>query len=160
MTRLLIVDDERNIRRSLVTFFESLGHTVRAAESGTQAVALLAETQFDLVLTDYKMAEMSGLELLREIKRRAPECLVILMTAYATVENAVEAMKSGAYDYVTKPFSLEQIRHTVDRALQLTVLQAENRALRSAVDDGPLLDSKSPTMQRLLETSRHAAASD
>ena len=114
MAKLLIVDDERNIRRSLTTFFESLGHEVRAAENGAQAVALLAETQFDLVLTDYKMAEMSGLELLREIKRRAPECLVILMTAYATVENAVEAMKSGAYDYVTKPFSLEQIQHTVD----------------------------------------------
>ena len=60
------------------------------------------------MLTDYKMAEMSGLELLRDIKRRAPECLVILMTAYATVENAVEAMKSGAYDYVTKPFSLDR----------------------------------------------------
>ncbi|MGC1189488.1 MAG: response regulator, partial [Candidatus Binatus sp.] len=86
MARLLIVDDERNIRRSLTTFFESLGHEVRGAENGAQAVALLAETQFDLVLTDYKMAEMSGLELLRDIKRRAPECLVILMTAYATVE--------------------------------------------------------------------------
>src|SRR5258707_8001918 len=160
MAKLLIVDDERNIRRSLTTFFESLGHEVRAAENGTQAVALLAETRFDLVLTDYKMAEMSGLELLREIKRRAPECLVILMTAYATVENAVEAMKSGAYDYVTKPFSLEQIQHTVDKALHVGVLQAENRALRSAIDEEPLLDSKSPAMQRLLETARQAAASD
>jgi len=160
MARLLIVDDERNIRRSLVTFFESLGHTVRAAESGTQAVAMLAETQFDLVLTDYRMAEMSGLELLREIKKRAPESLVILMTAFATVENAVEAMKSGAYDYVTKPFSLEQIQHTVDRALQVKVLQAENRALRSAIDESPLLDSHSPAMQRLLETAQQAASSD
>src|SRR6267142_1538884 len=160
MTRLLIVDDERNIRRSLVTFFESLGHTVRAAESGTQAVAMLAETQFDLVLTDYRMAEMSGLELLREIKKRAPESLVILMTAFATVENAVEAMKSGAYDYVTKPFSLEQIQHTVDRALHVKVLQAENRALRSAIDEAPLLDSHSAAMQRLLETARQAASSD
>jgi two-component system, NtrC family, response regulator AlgB len=160
MAKLLIVDDERNIRRSLTTFFESLGHLVRAAENGAQAVALLAETQFDLVLTDYKMAEMSGLELLREIKRRAPECLVILMTAYATVENAVEAMKSGAYDYVTKPFSLEQIQHTVDRALHVGLLTAENRALRSAIDEEPLLDSKSPAMQRLLETARQAAASD
>src|SRR6267154_312636 len=160
MARLLIVDDERNIRRSLVTFFESFGHAVRAAESGTQAVASLAETQFDLVLTDYRMAEMSGLELLREIKKRAPESLVILMTAFATVENAVEAMKSGAYDYVTKPFSLEQIQHTVDRALQVKVLQAENRALRSAIDEAPLLDSHSPAMQRLLESAQQAAASD
>src|SRR5258705_280647 len=160
MTSLLIVDDERNIRRSLVTFFESLGHTVRAAESGTQAVAMLAETQFDLVLTDYRMAEMSGLELLREIKKRAPESLVILMTAFATVENAVEAMKSGAYDYVTKPFSLEQIQHTVDRALHVKVLQAEIHALRSAIDEAPLLDSHSAAMQRLLETAQQAASSD
>src|SRR5258707_4749635 len=160
MAKLLIVDDERNIRRSLMTFFESLGHMVRAAENGAQAVALLAEIQFDLVLTDYKMAEMSGLELLREIKRRAPECLVILMTAYATVDNAVEAMKSGAYDYVTKPFSLEQIQHTVDKALHVGVLTAENRALRSAIDEEPLLDSKSPAMHRLLETARQADASD
>ncbi len=160
MARLLIVDDERNIRRSLVTFFESLGHTVRAAESGPQAIAALTETQFDLVLTDYRMAEMSGLELLREIKKRAPESLVILMTAFATVENAVEAMKSGAYDYVTKPFSLEQIQHTVDRALQVRVLQAENRALRSAIDEAPLLDSHSPAMRRLLETAQQAASSD
>ncbi len=82
------------------------------------------------------------------------------MTAYATVENAVEAMKSGAYDYVTKPFSLEQIQHTVDRALHVGLLTAENRALRSAIDDEPLLDSKSPAMQRLLDTARQAAASD
>jgi NtrC-family two-component system response regulator AlgB len=160
MARLLIVDDEKNIRHGLAAFFESLGHQVREAESGTQAVAMLSDNQLDLVLTDYRMAEMSGLELLRELKRRSPDTLVILMTAYATVENAVEAMKSGAYDYLTKPFSLEQIRHTVDRALQVNVLRAENRALRSAVDDGPLLDSKSAAMQRLLETARQAAASD
>ena len=160
MAKLLIVDDERNIRRSLTTFFESLGHEVRGAENGAQAVALLAETQFDLAFTDYKMAEISGLEVLRDIKRRAPECLVILMTAYATVENAVEAMKSGAYDYVTKPFSLEQIQHTVDRALHVGLLTAENRALRSAIDEEPLLDSKSAAMQRLLETARQAATSD
>ena len=160
MARLLIVDDEKNIRRSLATFFESVGHEVRTAESGAQAVSILGESQVDLVLTDYRMAEMTGLELLREIKRRSPDSLVILMTAYATVENAVEAMKSGAYDYVTKPFSLEQIQHTVDRALQVRVLQAENRALRSAIDEAPMLESKSLAMQRLLETARQAASSD
>ena len=71
---------------------------------------------------------------------------MILMTAYATVENAVETMKSGAYDYVTKPFSLDQIQHKVDRALHMRVLQTENRALRSAIDDEPLLESRSPAM--------------
>ena len=160
MARILIVDDERNIRRSLATFFESLGHEVLTAENGAQAVTQFGENQVDLVLTDFRMAEMSGLELLRDIKRRSPDSLVILMTAFATVENAVEAMKAGAYDYLTKPFSLEQIRHTVDRALTVRALQTQNKALRSAIDEEPLLDSQSPAMRRMLETARQAAASD
>ncbi len=160
MARLLIVDDEKNIRRSLAMFFESLGHKAQAVESARQALGALAEIPFDLVLADYKMAEMNGLELLVEIKRTHPNCLVILMTAYATVENAVAAMKAGAYDYVTKPFLLEQIRHIVERAIQLQNLRLENRALRQAIDEDPLLASRSPSMLRLLESARQAAASD
>lgn len=160
MAQLIVVDDEKNIRQSLTTFFKSLGHEVRAAESAADALGLLSEGSADLVLTDYKMAEMNGLELLQTIKERRPECLVILMTAYATVENAVAAMKAGAYDYVTKPFSLEQIQRIVERALQLQGLQAENRALRDAIEEVPLLESRSPAMTRLLEIARQAAASD
>jgi len=160
MASLLIVDDEKNIRRSLVSFFTSLGHSVASAENGREAVAMLAGRAFDLVLTDFRMAEMNGLELLGEVRRRQPECLIILMTAYATVENAVTAMKAGAYDYVTKPFSLEQIQHIVERALELRGLQAENRALRETIDDAPLLESNSPAMTHQLELARQAAASD
>ncbi|HXN86408.1 MAG TPA: sigma-54 dependent transcriptional regulator [Candidatus Binataceae bacterium] len=160
MSKLLIVDDEKNIRLSLMRFFGSLGHQVREAESGAQAVALLAESRFDLVLTDFRMAEMNGLELLKEVKRISPDSLVILMTAYATVENAVAAMKAGAYDYLTKPFTLEQIQLIVERAIYLQGLQAENRALRDAMDELPLLESRSPAMIRLMETARQAAASD
>jgi DNA-binding NtrC family response regulator len=118
MARLLIVDDEKNIRANLASFFESIGHEAQTAENGRQARAMIEAAPFDLVLTDFRMAEMNGLELLTEIKKRRPECLVILMTAYATVENAVAAMKAGAFDYVTKPFSLEQIQHLAERALQ------------------------------------------
>jgi NtrC-family two-component system response regulator AlgB len=121
---------------------------------------MLDETSADLVLTDHRMAEINGLELLKSAKQRRPGCLVILMTAYANVESAVAAMKAGAYDYVTKPFSLEQIQHLVERALQLQGLQIENRALRDVVDEIPLLDSRSSTMKRLLETAQQAAASD
>src|SRR5208282_5423858 len=160
MARLLVVDDEKNIRLSLVRFFDSLGHQVSEAENGTQASAMLAESRFDLVLTDFRMAEMNGLELLKEARRIHPDTLVILMTAYATVENAVAAMKAGAYDYITKPFSLEQIQLVVERAIQLQGLQAENRELREAMDELPLLESRSPAMTRLLETARQAAASD
>jgi NtrC-family two-component system response regulator AlgB len=160
MSKLLIVDDEKNIRLSLVRFFESLGHQVREAESGAQATALLTESRFDLVLTDFRMVEMNGLELLKEVKRISPDSLVILMTAYATVENAVAAMKAGAYDYLTKPFTLEQIQLIVERAIHLQGLQAENRALRDAMDELPLLESRSAAMVRLMETARQAAASD
>src|ERR1700683_5436250 len=160
MSKLLIVDDEKNIRLSLMRFFGSLGHQVREAESGAQAVALLAESRFDLVLTDFRMAEMNGLELLKEVKRISPDSLVILMTAYATVENAVAAMKAGAYDCLTKPFTLEQIQLIVERAIYLQGLRAKNRALRDAMDELPLLESRSPAMIRLMETARQAAASD
>ncbi len=160
MARLLIVDDEKNIRANLAAFFESIGHEVQTAENGRQARALIEAAPFDLVLTDFRMAEMNGLELLAEIKKRRPECLVILMTAYATVDNAVAAMKAGAFDYVTKPFSLEQLQHLTERALQLQGLRAENRALRSAIDETPLLESSSAAMVRLMETARQAAASE
>jgi NtrC-family two-component system response regulator AlgB len=158
--RLLIVDDERNIRRNLERFFQSLGHMVVTADGGPQAAALIAEQPFDLILTDYRMAEMNGLELLTRARRVQPACLVILMTAYATVENAVAAMKAGAYDYVTKPFSLEQIQHVVERALELKGLQAENKALRDAIDEAPMLESKSAAMRHLFDTARQAAHSD
>ena len=160
MAKLLIVDDEKNIRLSLVRFFSSLGHQVSEAESGARARSLLAESRFDVVLTDFRMAEMNGLELLKEARRIHPDALVILMTAYATVENAVAAMKAGAYDYITKPFSLEEIQLIVERALQLQGLQVENRALREAMEDLPLLESKSVAMIRLLDTAKQAAASD
>jgi NtrC-family two-component system response regulator AlgB len=161
MAKLLIVDDEKNIRARLVNFFEGGGHQVQGAENGEQALRLLADgSVFDVVLSDYRMAEVNGLELLQEIKRRSPETPVILMTAYATVENAVTAMKAGANDYLTKPFSLDQVQHVVDRALEIRGLRAENRNLRNVLEELPLLDSQSPIMIDLLRTARQAAASD
>ena len=161
MAKLLIVDDEKNIRNHLSTFFETCGHQVRTAESAAQALALIAEEgNFDLVLSDYRMAEMNGLELLQRIKRDNPQLPVILMTAYGTVESAVTAMKSGAYDYVTKPFSLDQIQHVVVRALEVQSLRAEVHLLRGAIEEQPLLESRSPAMRHLLEVAHQAAASE
>lgn len=160
MASIVIVDDEKNIRRNLAVFFESLGHRVRAAAGGAEAIAALGEEPADLVLTDVRMAEMDGLRLLEEIKRRDPATVVVLMTAFATVENAVAAMKAGAQDYVTKPFTLDEIRRTLERALELRGLRVENRELRSAVEQAPMLDTESAVMRRLLDTARQAAASD
>jgi two-component system, NtrC family, response regulator AlgB len=161
MARLLIVDDEKNIRRSLETFFLSQGHSVTAAADARAALNALAGADgFDLVLTDFRMAEMNGLELLVEIKRRFPDASVVLMTAYATVENAVAAMKAGAGDYLSKPFTLQEVQHVVDRALEVRKLRVENRTLRVALDDLPLLESRSPRMRALVDTARQAAASE
>jgi NtrC-family two-component system response regulator AlgB len=161
MARLLIVDDEKNIRRHLETFFVSCGHEVRVAENGAEALKQIAhDGPPDLMLSDFRMAEMNGLELLSETKRRHPETLVVLMTAFGTVENAVAAMKAGAYDYLTKPFTLDQIRHVIDRALEVKSLRSENRHLREALEDAPLVESNSPLMAALLETARRAASSE
>ena len=120
---------------------------------------VLATDDFDLVLSDY-LTEMNGLELLREIKNRFPATTVILMTAYATVQNAVAIMKAGAQDYLTKPFSTDQVEHIVAQALEIRHLQSENRLLRYTIEESPLLDSRSPAMRRLLETAEQAAVSD
>jgi two-component system, NtrC family, response regulator AlgB len=161
MASLLVVDDERNILVRLAGFFASCGHTVQTAESGKQALDLLSGGgPVDLVVTDYKLAELNGLELLQQIKRQTPDTPVILMTAYGTIENAVAAMKAGAYDYLAKPFSLEQIQHVVERALEIQKLRAENRVLRDTLEERPMLDSRSNVMRRLLDTARQAARSE
>jgi len=161
MAKLLIVDDEKNIRDTLGRSLGSREHEIAVAESGREALALMdRDGAFDLVLSDWRMAEMNGLELLNAIKAKFPTTIVILMTAYGTIQNAVAAMKAGAYDYVTKPFSLDQIQHAVDRALEVKELRTENRALRNSIDGVPLLTSGSPVFRSLIETSHAAASSD
>lgn len=161
MANLLVVDDEKNIRAGLAKFLESSGHQVESVDSGARALALLAgKRDFDLVLTDYQMAEMNGLELLKHIKQHHPNTLVILMTAYGTIQNAVSSIKAGAYDYVTKPFSLQEIQHLLDRALEVKKLRTEVRELRGAIGGAPVLDTRSDLMVELFETARQAAASD
>ncbi len=161
MAKLLVVDDDKNIRRILSTFLESCGHEVQQAPDAANALAALSkEPEIRLVLTDFRMAEMNGLELLEQIKQQHPDTLVILMTAYATVESAVAIIKAGAYDYLTKPFSLDRVRQAVERALEVGNLRVENRALRDVVHDLPLTDSRSSVMQSVLRTARQAANSD
>jgi NtrC-family two-component system response regulator AlgB len=161
MAKLLVVDDEKNIRDALGHFLGSHQHEIAIAESGREALALTErDGAFDLVLSDWRMAEMNGLELLTEIKAKYPATIVILMTAYGTVQNAVAAMKAGAYDYVTKPFSLDEIQHAVDRALEVKELRTEVRALRNSIDGVPLLTTGSTLFRSLIETAFAAASSD
>jgi NtrC-family two-component system response regulator AlgB len=160
MAKILVVDDEKNIRSHLSTYIANAGHRVESASNGSEALAALDRDTFDIVLSDVRMADMDGLSLLREIRRRQPEIVVVLMTAYATVSQAVEAMRAGAYDYLVKPFSLDQVGLLLRRVLEVQALKRENEALRGALGQPVLLDSKSPAMQRVLATARQAAVSD
>jgi DNA-binding NtrC family response regulator len=128
--RLLVVDDELNIRGALAKILEKAGHTVSAAENGDAALSSLHEAPFDLIITDLKMVGTSGLEVLRAAKQYQPEAEVILLTAYGTVESAVDAMKAGAYDYLAKPIDPERLLHVAARALEYKALRGEVRQLR------------------------------
>jgi two-component system NtrC family response regulator len=132
--RLLVVDDEENLLRVTQLRLEQAGFEVATAAGGEQALALLARQSFDLVLTDLRMPGLSGVELLGRIRAAWPEVIVVLMTAYGTVESAVEAMKLGAFDYVIKPVNSDALRMIVERALEHHRLREQVRELRAAVD--------------------------
>ena len=134
--RILIVDDEKNYLVVLDALLGEAGYEVATANSGARALAVLEEEEPDLVVTDMRMPRMSGLELIREIKQKSPDLPVIVMTAFGTVENAVEAMKSGAVDYIMKPFENQELLLTVDKALKLRRLLTQNRLLREEVRKG------------------------
>ncbi len=116
--RLLVVDDDKVFREELGELLRDDGHSVTAEGSVAKALEALAAGEFDVVLTDLKMPRTSGMELLREVRARWPRTLVVMVTGFATIETALEAMKSGAFDYVRKPFRLEQVRETLRLAEQ------------------------------------------
>jgi DNA-binding NtrC family response regulator len=136
MARILIVDDQDMMRDSLAQILVREGHEVVAATDGASAAARLGASRFDLLITDLRMPKMTGLELLAEAKRLRPDMPVVLMTAFATVSNAVEAMRLGAYDYIQKPFNGEEIKLLVDRTLEHSRLRLENQAYRSMTEIG------------------------
>jgi two-component system response regulator HydG len=131
MAKILVVDDQEMMRDSLAANLAREGHEVIAAGDGAAAVARLQSQRMDLLITDLKMPKMTGIELLAEAKRLRPEMPVVLMTAFATVQTAVEAMKLGAYDYIQKPFDGDEIKMLVDRTLEHSRLIRENQALRT-----------------------------
>jgi two-component system NtrC family response regulator len=136
---ILLVDDDASLRRILSHHLERAGYTVRSAADGSQALALLAAGPADLVLTDVRMPGMDGRALLAEVRRGTPDLPVLMMTAYGTIQDAVEAMRQGAFDYLTKPVDKETLLRAVHRALQIGNLRRENRLLReNLVEHKPL----------------------
>ncbi len=130
---VLVVDDEAGIRRAVAAELEDQGYEVVTAASGSEALLRFSEAEADLVVTDLKMEGVDGLDVLREVKRRRPEAEVLMMTAYGSVETAVAAMRTGAYDYVSKPFDLDDLVFAVERMAEKVRLAGENTRLRSAL---------------------------
>jgi response regulator RpfG family c-di-GMP phosphodiesterase len=128
-----VVDDEKVIREILSDFLSMEGYVVRTVEDGMQALEELEQRSYNLVITDLKMPRMGGLELLEEVNRRAWNVLCVIMTGFGTVETAIEAMKKGAYDYILKPFKVEEVIHIVQRGLEKQRLQEENIQLKEAL---------------------------
>jgi response regulator RpfG family c-di-GMP phosphodiesterase len=131
--RILVVDDERVIREILAEFLSLEGFSVNTVEDGEKALSELRLRPYDLLITDLKMPKLSGLQLLEKIEQERLGVLTVLMTGFGTVETAIEAMKKGAYDYLLKPFKVEEVIHVVERALYRQRLQAENIRLREAL---------------------------
>src|SRR4249919_4025715 len=128
---ILVVDDEALIRYALTERLTEAGYGVLEADSAAGALAK-SEDGVDLVLLDYRLPDGDGLAVLKRIKERDPDVLVILLTAYSSIETAVEAMKQGAYHYVNKPFNLDEIALVVQKALETTALRREVRSLRAS----------------------------
>jgi DNA-binding NtrC family response regulator len=150
---ILVVDDEKDICMALNILLTKDGHVVKEAHNGEQAIERIKKENFDIILTDIKMGKMDGFEVLREAQKISPETSVIMMTAFASVGSAVEAMRAGATDYITKPFINDEIRLTISRILQSRALQMENLILRQELSQRPaafsnIIGSSEP-MQRV-----------
>lgn len=152
--RILVVDDEANIRSALAKLLAKFGHSVESAGSAREALRLLQPGRYRIVLTDLKMPDMDGLGLLRQAKAVDRTVEVIVMTAYGTIETAVEAMREGAYDYIEKPINQERLPILIDRVLERQALAEENSRLRAVVkakDEFGGLIGKSESMAKLFQ---------
>ncbi|HEU6436789.1 MAG TPA: sigma 54-interacting transcriptional regulator [Nitratidesulfovibrio sp.] len=162
-TRLLVVDDDATHRSMLQTLLADWGYRTECAEDGETAVTLCRETPFDLILMDLRMGGMSGIGALREIRAYNPAIPILIMTAYSNVESAVDAIRSGAYDYLTKPLDFEELRLTLARALDHAALRDENAALKTTLAasfDPAGIIGQSQSMHRLMDMLASIAPSE
>jgi len=158
--KILVIDDDTSLRRVLEYNLQEAGYQVVAAASGEEGLRLFAEESPGLVITDMKMSGMDGMQVLKAVKEQTPEALVIIITAFGSVDMAVEAMKAGAYDYITKPFNRDELRLTVAKALQFTGLAAENKRLKSELSDRAdfrTIVGSSREMERVFDIVRKVA---
>jgi DNA-binding NtrC family response regulator len=160
---ILIVDDEESVRDSLYNWFIEDGYHVQCAENAKKALSMLENEGFDIILADIKMPGMDGLEMLRRIKLLKSDSIVIVMTAFATVDTAVQALKDGAFDYVTKPFDPDDLSHLIRNASKQIVLSEENENLRQKVvslENVEDLIGKSDAIKKVLKDIESVAQSN
>jgi DNA-binding NtrC family response regulator len=160
---ILVVDDERSITEALELILGEQGYEVKTAQTAAEAEKLINARPFDLVFTDLRLPDASGIELLTRVKNASPDSEVILMTGHGSLDVTIEAIKKGAYYYLEKPFTPEQVSVLATRALQFTAVREENRALRrSLASEGEALGiiGHSPQMHQIFETIRATAPSD
>jgi len=161
--KILVVDDEKIFRESLFHWFEEEGFDVTPVDSGEEALKVYDVDRFDIILLDIKMPGMSGLELLAKIKQIDPHATVIMITAFASVSTAIQALKEGAYDYVTKPVDPDELTHLIHKALKDKELLRENIKLRERIDDLIRPDNligESPQMRKIYELINTVANAD
>ena len=161
--KILVVDDERVAVRNLEHVLKKEGYDVVGTESGTNALKLLEEHPFDVVLTDLRMEKVDGLQILKRCRELYPDTEVVMITGYATLESAVEAMKKGAFHYVAKPFKLDLVRNVVKEAIEKVKLKKENRLLRDQIENfqGKVkIITQDTGMVRLLDTAKQIAPTD
>jgi DNA-binding NtrC family response regulator len=161
--RLLIVDDEEIALRNLERVMKKAGYQVVTTSSGAKALNLIEAGEFDLLLTDLRMEGVDGMALLKACRARHPDTEVIMITGFATTESAVKAMKAGAFNYIAKPFRLDEVRRVVAEALEKIALRRENRRLKERVEnyEGEVrIITQNPEMRRLLQLAEQIAPSD
>ena len=154
LVKILVVDDDSLMKEFLSETLTRSDFSVETASTGDEALEKIKEKEFDVILSDIRMPQMGGMELLKAAKEFCPAAKVMLMTAYGTIENAVEAMKLGAFDYITKPFSADDIEVKVNRALEYKRLERENRLLRQEIEKKYGFENivgKSPQMKKVLD---------
>jgi DNA-binding NtrC family response regulator len=161
--KILVIDDDESLRRVLEYNLAQEGYAVLTAASGEQGLELLKKEGADLVLTDVRMSGMNGLQVMEEVRKLDAKIQVIILTAFGTIETAVEAMKAGAFHYISKPFNRDELKLTIRKALELEALQRENVVLRQALKSRNDLDSivaDSPGMRQIVEMIRRVAPTE
>ncbi len=161
--RILIVDDEELVRDFISEVLLRMGYAPLAAPTGEKAIEYLEKSEYDLVITDYKMPGLSGDDVLKKAIELWPDCRVIMLTAFGTIDHAVEAMKLGAHDYITKPISPDHLEVVVSKALEYKSLKIENRNLKNEIGDKYSFENilgKSATMRDVFELIKRASPSD